>query len=764
MNLATRFKKLRSLFTKDNLKKLKSGHFWWKLIKHHKKQIFWGIGIIFIILLIIPIVTYIYFAGDLKDKNSITNYNRTGLTLTDDQGKPFFTFSQPKEVTYIPLSEIPQSIQESVVSAEDQDFYTNPGFSVNGMARAFVRNFFAGKIVEGGSTISQELVKNALLNSNRTFLRKYQELVLATELNRRFSKNDILEMYLNSVYFGEGAFGVENAAETYFGIHAKDLTLAQSTLLTAILPGPSSLSPLSNDPSPALRRQKNVLQQMVSKKFITQQQANQAAATKLVYNPAPKPVTNVIAPHFALYVKDLLDRKYGEERIIREGFTVKTTLNSDWQKYAEQVAQNQITYLKFNKATNDAVVVIDPKTGNIKVMVGSHDWDDPSNGKINMAIHPRQPGSSFKPIIYSDALEKQVITLATTLHDDAISYGNYKPLDYDKRFRGPVTVRRALSNSLNIPAVEVMNKLGVPEGLDIAKKFGIDTLGNDASHYGLSLVLGSGEIPLLEMTDAYAVFADQGLYHQPNAILEIKDKYGNTVDSPQPNLWQAFLNLFNPATMSQPLATNQARSVISDDTAYLISSILSDNNARAEEFGNLLTISRTAAVKTGTTSDFKDSLTIGYTPSIVVGVWVGNNDNSQMDNVAGSVGAAPIWRLLMENFLRGKPLESFIQPPGIVKLPFCVVPTPGTPIATASGTEYFIQGTQPQDCPSPTPTPKLSATPTPKPADTATPTPQPTSAPTATPTPAGTTPTITPLLSPTPTGIISLPTLTPLPT
>src|SRR6185369_13459907 len=696
MNLRARFKKFRDLFRKENLKKLISFRFWWKVIKQRKKQLFWAIGIALVILILIPIFTYIYFAGDLKDKNSITNYNRTGLTLQDDQGKTFFTFSQPKEVTYVPLSEIPQSIQQAVVAAEDQDFYSNPGFSVNGMARAFVRNFLAGRIVEGGSTISQELVKNALLNANRNFLRKYQELVLATELNRRFSKNDILEMYLNSVYFGEGAFGVENAAETYFGIHANELTLAQSALLTAILPGPSSLSPLSNDPQKAVRRQKTVLGQMVAKQFITQQQADAAAKAGLVYNPAPKSTTNVLAPHFALYVKDLLIKKYGEERVIREGFKVKTTLNSEWQTYAEKVVKNQVSYLQRNKATNGAVVVIDPKSGNVKVMVGSHDWDDEDNGKINMTLHPRQPGSSFKPIIYAGALEKKIITLTTTLHDDPISYGTYKPLDYDKRFRGPVTVRRALANSLNIPAVEILNKLGVSEGLSVAKRFGISTLGEDASHYGLALVLGSAEVSLLEMTDAYGVFADQGTYHEPNAILEIKNKYGQPVDGNPQNPWQAFFNLFNPATISLIIENNQAKTVIGDNTAYLISSILSDNNARAEEFGGLLTISRTAAVKTGTTNDYKDSLTIGYTPSIVVGVWVGNNDNTPMDNIAGSVGAAPIWRSLMEEFLRGKPLESFIQPPSIIKAAFCLQPTPGVAIASASGTEFFIKGTEPE--------------------------------------------------------------------
>ncbi|HEX8931612.1 MAG TPA: transglycosylase domain-containing protein [Patescibacteria group bacterium] len=762
MNFPAWLKDFRSAFTKKKLQQLVSKDFWWKLIKRNRRRIFLSIGILLLIIILVPIFTYIYFAGDLKDKQSITSYNRTGLTLMDDQGKVFFTFSQPKEVTYIPISDIPKSAQDAAVTAEDRDFYTNPGFSINGMIRAFGRNLLAGKIVEGGSTISQELIKNALLNSNRNFLRKYQELVLATELNRRFSKQDILEMYLNSVYFGEGAFGIENAAKTYFGVHAKDLTLAQSALLISILPAPSAYSPLSNNPEISQQLMNQLLTQMISTKYISQAQADQASQEKLVYQRVSQEPTNTLAPHFALYVKDLLFKKFGEDRVIREGFRVKTTLNSTWQQYAEQVVKNQILYLKYNKATNGATVAMDPATGNVKVMVGSHDWNDPDNGKINMAIHPRQPGSSFKPIIYGDALEKKVITLNTTLHDSPISYGDYKPLDYDKRFRGPVTVRRALANSLNIPAIEVMNKLGISAGLNDAKNFGISTLNKNASDYGLPLVLGSGEVPLLEMTAAYAVFADQGIYHQPNAILEIKNKYDQTVDQPTNTFSLSnFFSLFNPQNIMQLTQSNQPRTVIGDGTAYLISSILSDNNARAEEFGGALTISRPAAVKTGTTSDFKDALTIGYTPSLVIGVWVGNNDNTPMDNIAGSLGAAPIWRLLMEDFLRNTPLETFIQPPSVQKIAFCLSPTPGELIASASGTEYFLRGTEPDACPTPT----LLPSPTPKPTDKpAQPTSQPTTAaPNPTDIPPTSIPTTTAALTPvpSPTGAISLPPVSP---
>lgn len=703
------------------------------LLKRYKKQVFWGVGILFAILLFIPIFTYVYFASDLKDKVSITARSKTGLTLTDDEGETFFTFYQPKEVTYIPIAQIPKSMQNAVIASEDRNFYTNPGFSVSGMGRAFVRNLIAGHVVEGGSTISQELVKIALLNSERTVLRKYQELVLATELNRRFSKEDILEMYLNSVYFGEGAFGIENAAQAYFGVPASQLTLEQSAILVGLIPAPSARSPLTNDPDIAHRNANVVLNSMVEENYITQDQAEAAKDTTLTYNPAPKKVgNNTLAPHFALYVKDQLIKKYGEERIIREGFKVQTTMHRPWQEYAERAVKTQLNYLQWNDAHNAAAVAIDPKNGRIKVMVGSVDWDNEEFGKANMAVTPRQPGSSFKPIIYADALEQKKITPATILHDAPIEYGPYKPENYDKTTRGDVTVRRALANSLNIPAVEVMNMVGVSSGLNMSRKLGITTLNESPSSYGLPLVLGSGEVKLLELTNAYAVFAAQGVYNPPTAIIEIKNKYDKIVDTNNKNFFSFFTDAFSNITnLFTGSSSNERRQAISNDTAFLISSILSDNYARAEEFGGALTISRTAAVKTGTTNDYKDALTVGYTPGLVVGVWVGNNDNKPMDNIAGSMGAAPIWRNMMNTFLIGMPVETFIKPSSIVSVQLCL--TPGT--STKTITEYFISGTQPEGCSMPTssPTPATSETPTPGPTN------QPTETPTETPTPSPTT-------------------------
>ncbi len=724
---------------------------WKSALKHflgkRKRTLLYILLLFIIIMLLIPPATYLYFAKDLKNKDSVMNRQQTGLTLMDRTGQEFYSFDLAKSFSYIPISDIPKTAQNGAVATEDKNFYTNPGFSITGIARAFLVDIFAGKVVEGGSTITQELAKNAFLSSSRNILRKYQELVLAAELNRRFSKQDILEMYLNSVYFGEGAFGIQNAAEAYFGIPAKDLDLAESALLIGVLPAPSAYSPLSNPPDKALERQKIVLSEMVQDGYISQSDATQAENETLKYNPNKSATDNVLAPHFAMYIRDQLYKQYGEERVIRDGFRATTTIDRSLQKFTEGSVNTQVTRLKYNHAGNGAAVALDPKNGQILAMVGSYDFTDPKFGQTNMAITPRQPGSSFKPIIYGRALDDKLITPATILQDVKTTFdGGYTPHDYDLRYRGDVTVRRALANSLNIPAVEVMDKVGPGNGIDQAKKFGIDTL--DPNHnYGLSLVLGSGEVPLLEMTDAYAVFADQGVYHKTTGVISIKDKYGNTVQAPT-NFF-SFLNILNPMNWISPVSQNGSQ-VMSKEAAYLVTSILSDNTARAEEFDGALTIPRPAAVKTGTTEDFRDALTIGYTPSLVVGVWVGNNDNTPMDNIAGSLGAAPIWRNMMEEYLMGKPIEQFARPTFIVSEPVCLGSAGGY---LHSYTEYFISGTQAASCGQPTLFPTFTPTPT----GPTTPTPtnrlnqpnQPTSTPAPTPTSSFTQPTPTINLIPT---------------
>lgn len=628
----------------------------------------------FIFLTGFVVFTYQFYNADLSDKDKILNRNNTGLTLLDSNNEPFFTFDNPKSVSYVGLDKISPMLQKAVIASEDKDFYTNPGFSPKGIIRAFLTNISRGKIVEGGSTISQGLVKNSLLTSQKSMVRKFQEIILAFEINRRYGKNDILEMYLNSIYFGEGAFGVENAALTYFGIHAVDLDLAQSALLTGLLPAPSSLSPFSGDTSKSKEKQSIVLNEMAEEGYISRGEADAAAGEKLVFVSNREKSTNFLAPHFALYVRNQLIQKFGENFVIRSGLKVKTTLNKSWQEYAENTVRREVAKLHRNNAYNGAAVVLDPKTGEILVMVGSADWDDERFGRMNMAVIPRSPGSAFKPVVYSRALEESLITPATILQDrPRVFQTNYRPHNYDFRFRGPVTVRRALANSLNVPSVEVMEQVGVPEVLATANRFGITSLGNDPSRYGLSLVLGSGEVSLLELTNVYATFADYGLKNTPISILEIRDKYDSVIENNTP----------------------APERVIGGDVSFLISSILSDNKSRAEQFGNLLTINRTAAVKTGTSENYQNALTLGYTPSLAVGVWVGNNDNTPMDRVAGSLGAAPIWKQLMQNYLTGKTNEPFIKPAGVTEAKVCTGSIGGSSSeasGSASYTEYFLQG------------------------------------------------------------------------
>ncbi len=702
----TRFPKKKWSFKNFSLKDATKN-----FVGRHKRKIFYSLCLLIAFLALVPPATYLYFARDLKDKDSVINRGMTGLTLQDRDGKAFYTFYQPKEINYISFSDIPVTAQEALISSEDKNFYTNQGFSITGILRAFVVNLFAGQIVEGGSTITQGLAKNAFLSQSRNYLRKYQEIVLAAELTRRFSKEDIMEMYLNSIYFGEGAFGIENASQVYFGIHARELSLAQSALLIGVLPAPSAYSPLSNPDDKAKIRQQYVLGEMVEEGYITQAQADDAASEPLVYKSNPiKSDTNTIAFHFANYVRNQLIQEFGEERVVSEGFRVKTTMDREFQEYSEEAVKTQIERIKYNDASNGAAVAIDPKNGQILAMVGSYDWTDENFGQTNMAITPRQPGSSFKPLIYARALEDKDITPATILEDKETTFaGSYKPKNYDLRYRGNVTVRRALANSLNIPAVEVMEMVGVSKGLSTASDFGITTLSSD-TNYGLSLVLGTGEVQLLELTNAYAVFANQGTYHKPTGIMEITNKYNQSVNQPQ-----SFWERLNPLNWFKQTNRSGAREVLSEEASFLISSILSDNRARSEVFGGSLTISRPAAVKTGTTEDYRDALTVGYTPSLVVGVWVGNNDNSPMDNVAGSLGAAPIWRNMMGHYLMGKPVEEFKKPTFVVSEPICLN---GRPTSTM---EFFIAGTQPPSCDSPTERP----TNTPQPSDQPTPTNQP---------------------------------------
>lgn len=626
------------------------------------------------LVIFIPIFTYTFFAKDLSSTTAIMNRNNTGVILYDRNGTEFFKFYEAKYKKSVPLSSIPMHVRQSVIVAEDKDFYTHPGFSIKAMIAAVLADIRERNLSYGGSTITQQLVKSSLLTPEKDFLRKYQEIVLAQEIERRYSKEQILEMYLNSVYFGEGAFGIEAASQTYFGKNTKDINVAEASILAGLLSAPSRYSPISGDDNLSRKRQLYVLSELKEEGFIGEDEYKKAVNTKITYAKESKGFPYK-APHFALMVKEALSKEYGEEQIARSGFKIYTTLDLSWQAFAENIVKKQVENLAASNVSNGAAVVIDSKTGEVRVLVGSHDWFDTTNGKINMATTPRQPGSSFKPIIYADALEKRIISPATVLKDQPTTFQKtYKPENYDKKFRGQVLVRRALANSLNVPSVEVMQKLGVEEGLEYAKKLGISTL-KDPSNYGLSLVLGSGEVPLIEMTNAYATLANGGSRNSLTLINRIEDKRGKIIYSHSP----------------------KPEKVIDEAAAFIISSILSDNVTRREAFGSALdTPGIAAAVKTGTSENYRDSLTLGYTPEIAVGVWVGNNDNQEMTKVAGSLGAAPIWKSLITKFHEYTAPSKFTPPDGVLRLAICKSNGLLARSATSSATtEYFIEGTQP---------------------------------------------------------------------
>lgn len=672
-------------------------------------------------LAFIPILTYVYFAQDLTSKDKLMNRNDKGVILLDRNNQPFFNFYEAKIKDYVSLSTIPKNVQYAVIASEDKEFYKHPGFSVKAIIGALIADIKNKGLNYGGSTITQQLVKNSLLTSKRNFLRKYQELTLSSEIERRYSKDKILEMYLNSVYFGEGAFGVANASESYFGKNISQLNLAESAFLASLLPAPSIYSPFNGGMDLALKRQHFILDEMVDVGYINKEQKNQAEDQELVFKKLP--TLKYQAPHFALMVKKELENKYGEEKVARSGFKIKTTLDLENQLYAEKIVADQVKRLERNRVSNGAAVILDSKTGEVLALVGSKNWDDKKDGKVNIVATPRQVGSSFKPIVYAAGIESNIITPATVLKDQPTlfpadgdynspqfkqclknpNYSDYcyKPKNYDGKFRGLVTVRRALSNSLNVPSVEVMSKVGIENALDMGHRLGIGSL-KDSSKYGLSLVLGAGEIELLELSQAYGVFANQGNLNASTTILEIEDKNEDIIYEHKPNPIHA----------------------LDKGVAFLITSILSDKSTRREVFGNALDTPVIAAVKTGTTEEYKDALTIGYNPEgIVVGVWVGNNLNTPMDQVAGSLGAAPIFKSLISKFSEGKPTQKFEVPDNVVQTPFCF----GAKEASSSASvEYFLKGTAPdKKCvfvpsSSPSASPSNSSSPTSQPTQTPT--------------------------------------------
>ena len=605
--------------------------------------------------------------------------------IYDRRGELLFEVFDPfgGRRTLVRLDEIPLSLRNATIATEDPTFYSNPGFSPLAIARAFWQNITEREIVSGASTITQQLVKLLFVGREVTLKRKIKEAVLAAEITRTYDKNTILEIYLNEIYYGNLCYGIGAAAETYFGKPVGELTLAESALLTGIVPSPVAHDPYEN-PEAAVAARNTVLDLMVKHGYIDELEAELAKAEPLRL---ARRQIDIKAPHFVFYVRQLLEQKYGADMLYRGGLRVETTLDLEMQALAEQIARAHVARLAAQNVTNAALVAIDPQTAEIRAMLGSVDFDDEKiDGQVNVTVRLRQPGSSIKPLTYLAAFEKgwtpatMIMDVRTVFPD--VPGRDFEPKNYDDKEHGPVSVRTALACSYNIAAVKALQYVGLPSLMEMAQRLGVASL--NRPYYGLSLTLGGGDVTLLEMTGAYSALAARGLWREPTAILRIKDSNGRVIYQ------------YNPGP---------GREVLDPRHAYLITDILADNAARTPAFGptSVLNLSRPAAVKTGTTDNYRDAWTIGYTTSLVTGVWVGNSRGTEMKRVAGSSGAGPIWHDFMEKALpimeaEGKPAGAFPRPAGLVEVEVCAVsgqlPTADCP---SRRKELFLMGSEPRE-------------------------------------------------------------------
>lgn len=568
-------------------------------------------------------------------------YDRTGEVLLYD-------VHGAQKRTAVTLAQMSPYVKWATISAEDKRFYEHSGFNLKSMLRAVLVDIAQGGKKQGASTITQQFVKNAVLTGDKSFTRKLKELILSYRIEKKFTKDQILEMYLNEIPYGSTSYGIEAAAQTFLGKNSKDLDLVDAAVLAALPKAPSYYSPFGTHRDELIGRAQYIIGVMREEGYISKEDAD-AAMTQDIAKRFVARREAIKAPHFVLYVKELLAEKYGEDVVEQGGLKITTTLDYNFQKIAEEeVAKGAAKNEKQYNATNAALVSMDPKTGQVLAMVGSRDYfDEKYDGNVNVALRPRQPGSSFKPIVYAAAFEKGY-TPETILYDVETTFKtetkDYTPHNYDGKEHGPLTMRKAMAGSLNIPAVKTIYLTGINRVLDLAARMGYTTL-DDRSRFGLSLVLGGGEVKLLEHTNAFGVFAREGAYIPTSSILKVEDKDGKMLEE-----W----NSPSPDT------------VMSKNTARQIESIMSDNEARTFIFGAaspLILPNRPVAAKTGTTNDWHDGWTVGYTPSLVTGVWAGNNDNAIMKRGAdGVLVAAPIWHAFMVRALKDKPVEAFTPP------------------------------------------------------------------------------------------------------
>lgn len=636
--------------------------------------------------IVLMLLMFAWFAQSLPDPNKIVRREGFSTKIQDRDGGTLYELYQDYNRISIKIADVPKVLQQATIAIEDKEFYTHQGFSTWGMIRGVLRGITRGR-AQGGSTLTQQLVKNVLLTSERSLPRKFKELVLSMQIERKFSKDEILQMYLNEAPYGGTAIGIAAASERYFGIEPKDLNLTQAAILAGMPQAPSRYSPYGSDKQAYVARAMAVLRRMREDGYIDKEAENQSVK-ELPEVKFQEQSASLKAPHFVFYVKDQLVKLLGEAVVEEGGYTVTTTLDSQLQDFAQTTVKDEIDGLVKVHVTNGAAMVMNPQNGEILAMVGSKDYFAPDyDGQVNVVMSLRQPGSAIKPVTYATAFAKGY-SPSSMLLDVATKFPGtkegefYEPRNYDGKFHGPVQLRFALGSSLNIAAVKLLSLVGLKDMMSTAYEMGFDSLEptkENLARFGLSVTLGGGEVKLYDLVHAYGAFANGGERVEPVAILKVEKDGKILYETKQAN----------------------RQRVLSPEVAFLINHVLYDNNARLLTFGpnSFLNMSgRSIAVKTGTTNDKRDNWTVGWSTKAVVGVWVGNNDNSPMTEVASGVtGASPIWRKIMLKTWEKYKGEDFVAPSGVEAKQVDVISGYPEHDGYPARADYFLKGTAPTE-------------------------------------------------------------------
>lgn len=659
----------------------------YKLLQSRRFVKFAKLALVGSVLLILALVIFLpILAFTLPTPDKVVRREGFSTKILDRNGKVIYDIYEDQRRTPVTIDKIPIHLKQATISIEDKNFYNHEGYDALGMVRGFSRLLTRGR-AQGGSTLTQQLVKNVLLTSERTLPRKIKEFVLAVQIERKYSKDEILQMYMNEAPYGGNIRGVQTASQVYFGKDTQDLTITEAAILAGIPQRPSAYSPYSETPDAYKIRTKEVLRRMREDGYITKED-EEKSLSELDTVAFQQKGASFQAPHFVQYVEKILAERYGENVIESGGLKVTTSLDLDLQNAAQEIVTDEISKVADPyHITNGAAIVIDPETSEVLAMVGSKDFNDENyDGQVNVTTSLRQPGSAIKPITYVTAFKEgyspstMVMDLPTEFRAGA-GQPMYTPENYDGKFRGPIQLRYALGNSINVPAVKTLAMVGIPDMLKTAYDLGITSLEptkETLQRVGLSVTLGGGEVRLLDLTSAYGAFMNTGYKVEPVSILKVEDLEGKVLEETK---------------------IKKGKRVLSEGESFLIADILSDNSARADVFGtnSLLNVpGRKVAVKTGTTNDKRDNWTIGGTPQAVVGVWVGNNDNSPMLKVASGVsGASPIWRRIMLKSLEGKPKKDFEIPGEVAQGQVDKVSGYLAHDGLPERTEYYIKGREP---------------------------------------------------------------------